>query len=164
MQTASPKELLKTLRSGARPCAPLELGRRTDPIGRLDCLLLPSDLSNRLTCDCAASTRTDRRWSDLKTDQLSGKETPRKVFENTVHPGWQSEQTKKHLKAQLSPANPGLPLYGSSRLYQGIARLRLRSTLTEPASAKNSAVKRVRLEVSAKEPYASLASPPSGLA
>jgi hypothetical protein len=68
-----------TLRSGARPCAPLDFGP-TDPFGRLDCLLLPLlILSDMSTCDCALSTRTDRRLSD-QTDWLTGGDAPTKVW------------------------------------------------------------------------------------
>ena len=64
-----------TLRSGARPCAPLDFGP-TDPFGRLDCLLLPLlVLSNMSTCGCAWSTRTDRRLSD-QNDPLMGGDAP----------------------------------------------------------------------------------------
>ncbi len=72
----------ETLRSGARPCAPLDLGP-TDPFGRLDCLLLPflPILSDTSTCDCAPSTRTDRRWSD-RIDPLWGGDAPTKYLES----------------------------------------------------------------------------------
>jgi hypothetical protein len=68
-----------TLRSGARPCAPLDFGP-TDPFGRLDCLLLPLlILSDMSTCDCAWSTRTDRRLSD-RNDPLMGGDAPTKIW------------------------------------------------------------------------------------
>jgi len=72
----------ETLRSGARPWTPLDFGP-TDPFGRLDCLLLPwlPILSDTLTCDCASSTRTDRRWSD-RNDPLWGGDAPTKDLES----------------------------------------------------------------------------------
>jgi hypothetical protein len=66
-------------RSGARPSSPLDFGP-TDPFGRLDCLLLPLPiLSDRSTCDCAWSTRTDRRWSD-RNDPFTGGDAPPKIW------------------------------------------------------------------------------------
>ena len=72
----------ETLRSGARPCPPLDFGP-TNPFGRLDCLLLPflPSLSDKPTCDCALSTRTDRRWSD-RNDPLWGGDAPTKDLES----------------------------------------------------------------------------------
>ena len=76
------------LRSGARPCAPLDFGP-TNPFGRLDCLLLPllPILSDRSTCDCALSTRTDRRWSD-RMDPLWGGDAPTKDLESFCAAAW----------------------------------------------------------------------------
>lgn len=82
-----------TLRSGARPCAPLD--GPTDPFGRLDCLLLPLLItSNMSPCDCALSTRTNRRLSD-QVDQL-----------------WGGDASSKSLKSFRAPANNPTSLCG----------------------------------------------------